>query len=134
MYISNYTMNKMDKIIEEFREEYKKEDCNSWDCFFSKKYDLILQNFDLLYEETQKNKKDETNTYESETFQNYVDRHTVFQKIGGYNYQVFCKSMNDEKYKKKIYEIYKKDEKIKKIKNLLIRFIKCEETVSSCIQ
>ena len=133
----------METMIEECRKEYTSKE--TWDSIFSKKYNFILQNVDLLfeecekYEECEKNEECEnnennekiTNFYESEIFQDFVDRHVDFKKIGAYNYQVFCKSMNDKEFQSKIYERYEKDEKVKKIKNHLIYFVLLKHQVSS---
>lgn len=122
----------METMIEECWKEYTTKE--TWNSIFSKKYNFILQNLDLLfeecekYEECEKSEKYEkneeiTNFYESETFQDFVDRHIDFKKIGAYNYQAFCKSMNEDKFRSEIYEKYEKNEKIKKIKNHFIYFV-----------
>ena len=124
---------KMNSIIKEFCQEYNCQEYNceeTWDSFFYKKHDVIFRNMDLLIEECEKfgnceNCENNKETfYKYESFQDYVDRHIDFNKIGAYNYQAFCKSMNDLKFRNEIYDKYEKDEKIKKIKNHLIFFIK----------
>lgn len=120
----------MNSIIEEFCQEYNYEE--TWDSFFYKKHDVIFRNMDLLIEECEKfgnfenyeNVENEKEPfYKCESFQDYVDRHIDFNKIGAYNYQAFCKSMNDLKFRNEIYDKYERYEKMKKIKNHLIYFI-----------
>ena len=120
----------MNSIIKEFCQEYNSEE--TWDSFFYKKHDVILRNIDLLIEECEKfencenceNVENEKEPfYKCESFQDFVDRHIDFNKIGAYNYQAFCKSMNDTKFRNEIYQRYETHEKITKIKNHLIYFI-----------
>lgn len=135
---------KINSIIKEFCEEYCQEFCQdyksqkTWDSFFYKKHTVILENIDLLIEECEKigknDNREKEQIYKSESFQDFVDKHIDFNKIGAYNYQVFCKSMNDSKFRNEICERYETNEKMKKIKNLLIYFIEKWNEQNSKIQ
>jgi len=122
----------MNSIIKEFCQEFCQEyNCEeTWDSFFYKKHDFISRNIDLLIEECEKfgNIENYENVekepfYKCESFQDFVDRHIDFNKIGAYNYQAFCKSMNDTKFRNEIYQRYETHTKMTKIKNHLIYFI-----------
>lgn len=113
---------KMDTILEECKEEYKNNE--NWDEIFSKKCDVI-EKYMEKYSDTIDNLEEGhlSEYYPSETFQDYVDRHIDFSKIGGYNYQIFCKLMNDKNYRNKIYAKYEKSEKERKMRNHFIYLI-----------
>lgn len=115
----------MNSIIKEFCQEYNCEE--TWDSFFYKKHDVIFRNMDLLIEECEKfgncENCEKEPFYKSESFQDFVDRNIDFNKIGAYNYQVFCKSMNDNNFRNEILKRYETDEKMKKMKNHFIHFL-----------
>ena len=119
----------MNSIIKEFCQDYS-QDCTNketWDSFFYKRHTVILENIHLLIDECEKfgnvENFEKEPFYKCESFQDFVDRHIDFNKIGAYNYQAFCKSMNESKFRNEIYQRYETHEKMTKIKNHLIYFI-----------
>jgi hypothetical protein len=62
--------------------------------------------------------------YESETFQEYIDRRVNLQSIGSYQYQEFIKNMKDETFHRNMIKKYEDKEFLHKVKNHLIYVIK----------
>ena len=59
-------------------------------------------------------------TYEQVSFQDYIDEHITFQKVGYREYQNFIKSMKVPEFKNKMIAKYHTDSAIKTLKNHII--------------
>jgi hypothetical protein len=63
------------------------------------------------------------NTYETITFQEYVDEKVNMQQIGYREYQTFIRSMNDYNFKKKLIEKYRIEMESRTLKNHIVYVI-----------
>jgi len=130
--------NKIDIIPDYERQTYKynlldyKNEKYIWDNVFNKLGDMFMYYLHLSVDHTSilnLHKKENysqnrlSTIYEQVTFQDFIDEHVNFQKIGYREYQNFVKSMKMPDFKNKMIEKYYTDSAVRTLKNHLVYIV-----------
>lgn len=129
--VKTYIMTLMSKTLKNdyFIDDVESIDTNNWTQIMNPyKYQILYYSY---LEKDTSFPNGEHSLYREKTFQEYVDSIANLSKMGSYDYMEFCKNIKNKNYKQEIVNKYNKDEKMKKIKNILIHGVNTQKENTS---